>query len=194
MKKHLFPRGMNRVFRGITKVVHLLLGHMSWQPPPWLRFLVARPLFALILVLACGGGAAGGWYGWQWYRHLPQPHTVAYSLQPPQLTDYRKTPAQVFPLQIRFAESTAPLDRIGKPVQTGVRLEPQQAGTWQWLDDRTLAFTPQSDWPINTKFSLSFAKKGFFATHVRLHQYEREFFSAPLFRHHKKCGTLSGSP
>jgi uncharacterized protein YfaS (alpha-2-macroglobulin family) len=180
MKNSLFPDPLHRVFRGLARVAHLLLGSLSWQPPPWLRWLVTRPLLALVLLAALGLLTAGGWYGWQWYSRLPQPHTVDYRLEPPKLTGYDQTPAKVFPLQISFAESAAPLERISKPVTGGLRLEPAQAGTWQWLDDRTLRFTPEGDWPVGTTFRLSFAEKGLFATGIRLNSYQTEFRSAPF--------------
>ncbi|MDD2463657.1 MAG: alpha-2-macroglobulin [Desulfobulbus sp.] len=180
MKNNPFSTLLNFVFRGTAKVVHLLLGRLSWQPPPWLRWLIARPLIALVLLLLLGSSCIAGWYGWQWYSHLPKPHTVAYRIAPPQSTDYTKTPAEVYPLQIRFAESAAPLERIGKAVVNGLRLEPAQTGTWQWQDDRTLEFKPEGDWPIGRNFRLSFAEKGFFSSGVRLQNYQSTFASAPF--------------
>ncbi|MGD9949854.1 MAG: alpha-2-macroglobulin [Desulfobulbus sp.] len=180
MKNQPFFASLNFVFRGISKVVHLLLGRFSWQPPPWLRWFTTRPLLALVFLLVIGSFSLAGWYGWQWYSHLPKPHTVAFRLESPKGTDYSKTPAEIFPLLIRFAESAAPLEQVGKTVTNGLRLEPAPKGSWQWLDDRSLEFTPEGDWPVGQKFRLSFAKKGFFAAGVRLQTYQSEFHSAPF--------------
>lgn len=180
MNKQSLLAPIRFILRGFAKVFSLLLGRLSWQPPPWLQWLITRPLAALVLLLVVGGLSVAGWYGWQWYRHLPQPHTVAFTIVPPHKTDYSTDPAEVFPLQISFAESAAPLERIGKPVESGLRLDPAQAGTWRWLDDRTLLFKPEGDWPIDKKLSIGFAKKGLFAAGVLLPDYEAAFSTAPF--------------
>jgi uncharacterized protein YfaS (alpha-2-macroglobulin family) len=86
----------------------------------------------------------------------------------------------VFPLRIRFAESVAPLERIGKPLAGGVRLDPAVVGTWQWLDDRTLEFKPAADWPVGRRFRLGLSKQGLLAADVRLKTYHSDFRSAPF--------------
>ena len=123
------------------------------------------PLLSLVLLAFICLSTVSGWYGWQWYSHLPKPHTVDYRLGPPALTDYSKTPIEVFPLHVHFCPSPRPpLQLINKPLQGGVRLDPACKGLWKWVDDRTLEFKPDEDWPIGTSFRLGFAKKRFFCT------------------------------
>lgn len=141
-----------RLFGALITVVGALFG--QWQPPFWLRA-IGRGVLNLgskarAYPRRAGGGvlglvllAAAGFYGWQWYSNLPQPHTVGYSLHKPNLTDYTQQPAVVDNLQVRFAESVAPLAAIGKPVTAGITLKPAVAGAWRWSDDRTLLFTPE---------------------------------------------------
>jgi hypothetical protein len=50
---------------------------------------------------------------------------VGYSLHKPNLTDYTQQPAVVDNLQVRFAESVAPLAAIGKPVTEGISSNPR---------------------------------------------------------------------
>src|SRR3989344_6128074 len=103
-----------RLFGALITVVGALFG--QWQPPFWLRA-IGRGVLNLgskarAYPRRAGGGvlglvllAAAGFYGWQWYSNLPQPHTVGYSLHKPNLTDYTQQPAVVDNLQVRFAES-----------------------------------------------------------------------------------------
>lgn len=179
------------LLRGVRALFTAVFGRIGWQPPRWLswsgnrlaRFgswLLHHPLAAAALVLALAASAAGGWYGWQWYSHRPLPHTVAYQVEPPALTVYEKTPVVIAPLRVRFAESAAPLALVGKPVVSGLRLDPAHPGAWRWLDDRTLEFKPEADWPVGGSFTLALAKKDFFAPGVLLQAYETGFGSAPF--------------
>ena len=124
--------------------------------------------------------AAAGFYGWHWYANLPQPHTVGYSLHKPNLTDYTQQPAAVDNLQVRFAESVAPLAAIGKPVTDGIMLKPTVAGAWRWSDDRTLVFTPEKDWPIDAHYTLDLSKKTLLADGILLNQYSSQFSTQPF--------------
>jgi hypothetical protein len=175
------------LLRGLRAAFIAVFGRIGWQPPWWLSWLSKRPLAAVVIVLALLASAGGGWYGWQWYSHRPQPHTVAYQVEPPALTAYIKSPVVIAPLRVRFAESAAPLTLAGKPVLTGLRLEPAQPGAWRWLDDRTLEFTPEGDWPVGQTFTLAFAKKDFFAPGFLLRDYQTSFASAPF------TATIAGS-
>ena len=180
MKTSLLLAPFAVLVRGLRAVLVALFGRIGWQPPPWLTWMRHRPLTAGIVLLALVASAGGGWYGWQWYRHLPQPHTVDFRVEPPTLTDYEKTPMVVAPLRIRFAESAAPLALVGKPVTTGLRLDPAQPGAWRWLDDRTLEFTPEGDWPVGAPFTLAFAQHDLFAPGVLLRDYATTVATAPF--------------
>lgn len=175
MNKQSLLAPVRLLYRCLAQALSLLVGQLSWQPPPWLRWLIIRPLRTLVLFLLLGGGSAAGWYGWQWYSHLPQPHTVAYRVLAPKLSKYSDKAPEVYPLRISFAESAAPLALVGKPVVSGLRLDPALAGTWQWLDDRSLVFKPEGDWPIGQQYRLGFSKAELFAPGVLLQEYETSF-------------------
>jgi hypothetical protein len=123
-----------RVVGAFLTVVGAVFG--QWHPPFWLRAIGrglanlgnkarAYPRQAGAGVLGLVLLAAAAFYGWHWYTHLPQPHTVGYSLHKPNLTDYTQQPPVVDNLQVRFAESVAPLAAIGKPVTEGISSNPR---------------------------------------------------------------------
>ncbi|MEO4045727.1 alpha-2-macroglobulin [Pseudomonas sp. CAU 1711] len=177
----------------VLRLTRWLLGALfgSWQPPLWLskllqslcacaRWLRARPrqTASALAVLALLGGA--GAYAWLWYKNLPVPHTMAYSLHAPQLTDYRHEPITVDNLRIDFHESAAPLEAIGKEVHAGLTLQPELKGAWHWASDRSLVFTPAGDWPIDQSYKVSLAEEGLLADGVLLNDYKASFATQPF--------------
>ncbi|OGT83400.1 MAG: alpha-2-macroglobulin [Gammaproteobacteria bacterium RIFCSPLOWO2_02_FULL_61_13] len=175
--------------RWVGELFVILFGTIHWQAPRWWRWSADRLRWAVgygvehravglgALAVALGLGAAA-WFGWLWYQNLPEPHTVDYTVEAPASTDYEKTPVVVSPSRVRFAESVAPLAHIGKPVTTGVNLKPALAGTWRWVDDRTLEFMPAGDWPVDGAFALNFARKEIFNSDVLLAEYDATFKTA----------------
>ncbi len=57
--------------------------------------------------------------------------------------------------------SVAPIDLIGEQVNAGITLSPSKAGVWQWEDDRTLSFVPETPWPAGQEYGVSFASEVF---------------------------------
>jgi uncharacterized protein YfaS (alpha-2-macroglobulin family) len=191
MKTPAFFAFLASFFHGLSSVLAALFGRIDWQPPPWarwfgtrahhlLRWAAAQRLAATALLLVLFTAMAGLWYGWHWYSHRPVPHTVAYQVEPPVLTDYTKSPVQIAQLRVRFAESVAPLAQVGKAVTSGLQMRPEQPGGWRWSDDRTLEFLPQSDWPVGGIFTLDFARKRLLAKGVLLRSYHTSFPTAPF--------------
>lgn len=178
---------------GLLRLTRWLLGALlgNWQPPLWLRkiwqglracsrWLRARPkqTAGALTILALLGGA--GAYAWHWYKNLPVPHTVAYSLHAPELTGYQHEPITVDSLRIDFHETAAPLEAIGKEVHEGVALQPELKGAWHWASDRSLVFTPAGDWPIDQSYRVSLAEQGLLADGVLLDDYATSFATQPF--------------
>ena len=48
------------------------------------------------------------------------------------------------------------------------------------MNDHQLEFTPSEDWPVDTEYSVRFAKQGFFARQVRLEKYALDLKTQPF--------------
>src|SRR5262245_32537455 len=109
-----------------------LIGHVEWQAPNWLtwsgrqrarvfRYFAAdrrRAIVPLVAILAAGGGLL-------WYLNRPIPHYVTYTVVPPALTEYNeKGISRIYPMRVVFSETTAPLNKIEKPVTAGIETSP----------------------------------------------------------------------
>ncbi|HYB90952.1 MAG TPA: alpha-2-macroglobulin [Candidatus Binataceae bacterium] len=77
---------------------------------------------------------------------------------------------------VHFSGSAARLDAIGKPVTSGITVAPPLAGTWKWIGDSDLQFTPRNDWPIGQDYVIKFDRK-LFPRHILLKTYSYELHS-----------------
>jgi uncharacterized protein YfaS (alpha-2-macroglobulin family) len=184
----LARRVAHTIRRVLTRVAVMVFGRWQWQAPRWLawlasqtarlwRYLLAKPARAVavaVALLAAGGTLA-------WYLTRPTPEYVEYSITPPGLTEYKDNGVlSIKPLRIHFSEPAAPLRMVEQRVISGVDLSPAKAGTWFWVNDKELEFTPRDDWPVDGSFSVRFAKQGFFARQVVLQSYGSTFKSPPF--------------
>jgi alpha-2-macroglobulin len=172
----------------LSEVFTHFAGRLRWEPPDWavaaggrLRtawYYVAGSRRRAVAVLA-GAGVVGGVF--YWYLNLPTPHYVAYTIENPGLTEYDdKGISSIKPMKARFVEAVAPLKDIEKQVTEGLEVSPSIAGTWFWVNDRELQFTPRDDWPIDTAFTVRLNKKGFLADHAVLEDYSFTFRTQPF--------------
>ncbi len=116
---------------------------------------------------------AAGLVAWHWYanrQEAPEQARITIDAQAPAVTDYEQsdgTPAVVIhPLDVKFSGSAAPIELVGKAVTHGIAMEPALKGTWRWVDDRTLRFTPDADWPVGAHETVRFTLATVFAPHV----------------------------
>ena len=58
-------------------------------------------------------------------------------------------------------------------------MEPAMEGVWRWTGDNQLMFTPNTDWPADKKYRITF-DKSLFAPHVLLEHYEVEAKTPPF--------------
>lgn len=169
-----------------------LLTGLRWSAPGWLRRIGhvlasgarnmrAHPRRGTAVMLSVLIAGAGAWVGWDWYRNLPQPQTVAYRVGTPALTDYRQDSPVPDSLRIRFTSSVAPLPAIGAEVDAGLSISPAIEGAWHWANGRQLVFTPQSDWEIGQRYRVRMDDEGLLAEGILLEIYDFEF-QAPTFR------------
>lgn len=192
-------RASRMVWGALAALFSTLFGSLDWYAPDWLRF-VGRRLRAGLQTLRAGmrahpgrsaGAAAilvaliaGGFGAWRWYESRPKPELVTFEVNAPARTCYEcDPPGSPQPLRVRFSGSVAPIEASGKPLdpaQRRVTLAPSHPGKWQWLDDRTLSFDPDEDWPVGQAYKVEFDDERFVASHQRLEHYDFEFTS-PAF-------------
>ena len=165
-----------------------LFGRWHWDAPPWVvaagrecakawRWLAAdrrRLAGAVFVIVAVCGGSL-------WYKLRPKPHYVTYLVTPPALTEYNEKGISVIhPVQVSFTEPAAPLAKLDKRLTSGIEISPNVAGTWTWLNDKLLQFSPRDDWPVDTTFTIRIAHKKFLANNVELEDYRFNFDTAPF--------------
>ena len=157
----------------IKRRLAILLGDFNWNRPPWVTRAASRVrshrLLTTAITLAVVVAASGGWWTWNWYQRQPKPKRVSVTVEPIRVTKLEK---DLHPgsLTIVFDSSAAKLEQIGKPVSSGIRLEPATAGEWSWKGDRRLTFEPKNDWPADQKYRVTLAKS-LFPRHVLLDRY-----------------------
>ncbi len=166
-----------------------------WQAPAWLAW-VGRKIAAVwrwltgfvathkkqsaIAAVALVAASAGGYAGYDWYQKQPKPVYVKHEATNPSKSDYASVDWKPQPATIKFNGSVAPLELVNKPITTGITLSPVIEGQWVWTDDRTLKFTPKTDWGVDTEYAVSFAKEGFFTPKVKIEKLTATFKSAPF--------------
>jgi uncharacterized protein YfaS (alpha-2-macroglobulin family) len=173
--------------RLLRKIARTLFGQLSWTPPHWLQrgfvrsvlFWRRHPFLVPAGVLLAFLLASGSLWTWRWYQRQPKPHTVSATVAPIPVTPLEKE-LKFPPLSIEFSESAARLEDLKSASLQHLRLDPPLAGTWKWLNDRKLVFTPTEDWPADRKYRIIF-DKDLFPSHVRMDKLEYEA-STPAFR------------
>lgn len=177
---------VSAIWQLTLSLARAVFGEVQWQAPDWLigistalssagQWMRHHPARATTILVTAAALGAGGHYGWHWYKNLPQPHTVSYSVQQPAITNYQVTPPGIDTLSIRFYESAAPLEAVNKTITTGISIKPAIAGEWRWEDDRTLRFRPSQDWPVDQSYEIQLDKKGLLAPGTLLENYTQTF-------------------
>lgn len=171
-----------RLLRALGRVLGFvlrpLLGDFTWSAPRWMRSVARRPRTSAGIVTAIIALAVAGWFGWNWYKHRPQPQQFTFDVIAPAGTDYsqqqQKTPV-VHPLVVTFSGSAAPIESVDKAVTQGITVSPAVKGAWTWTDDRTLQFTPAADWPVGQHYTVHFDARKLLAPQVHVAKDRFEF-------------------
>jgi hypothetical protein len=139
--------------RLIKRATRAVIGEIAWQPPAW------------------GVALAGSWrrrHPWNWvglaffgiiiatavlatarWKDGVRPEGVAIQVQRPA---HDALKPQI--LALDFHGSVAPLDKIGKPIENGIRITPEVTGTWSWTGDRRAEFLPEKPWPAGVSYTI----------------------------------------
>jgi alpha-2-macroglobulin len=180
--------------RFIVPLLRAIFGQFRWTPPAWLpravaslrawtvraiNWLAARraanPTGFWLTTFALLAFIVGGYAGWQWYEHLPEPYYLQVTVSRPGPTPLEPN-AVPDPVDIQFSGSAAKLGAIGKNVTSGITVTPALEGVWRWAGDSELVFTPRNDWPIGQDYTLVLDRK-LFPSHVLLRDYSYSFRS-----------------
>src|SRR5258705_2939051 len=183
------------MWAGAAWLMRQAVGEVQWRAPAWPRKVGAgivagwrcvgdwiqrdrkRAAWCLVAALAViGGSVAGKW----WYDHLPKPVEASWEITQPARTRIEDPNAKPDQVVVKFSASVAPLAAVGKEAKSGIEINPKVAGSWNWVDDRTLVFTPKNDWPVDGEFSVELARQGFIAEQIQLTDYKFKFRTAPF--------------
>lgn len=128
---------------------------------------------------------AGGLLGFYWSRGYTLGPSAENSvkisrIETPSFTVYDdKEQILPQPLYVNFSAAAAPLDKIDVPLQTGIKIQPAIRGKWQWISDRRLMFTPETDWLPDTSYKVNLSKS-IFSPQIKLKDSSFRF-NAPAF-------------
>src|SRR3984957_16940763 len=180
--------------RFLAPILRAIFGQIRWTPPEWLPRATARlrrwtvqaidwlnarrlasPVRFWLTTSAIVAIIGGGYAGWYWYEHLPEPYYLQVSVSRPNPTPLEPN-AIPDPVNVQFSGSAAKLGAIGKNVTSGITVTPALLGVWRWASDSQLIFTPQHDWPIGQDYNIKLDRK-LFPSHVLLKDYSYSFRS-----------------
>ena len=178
-------------FAPLRATLATVFGTVSWGPPPWVAPLQARA--ALLRERAAAdprrfyrnAGLAvvaltGLYIGYHAWKNRPHPVTTAYEASAPPATDLTAEHPQPNAMRVEFDASVAPLQDVNKVIDSGVAISPAIAGTWRWVGDRGLRFTPAEDWPVGQEYKVSLRRPGLLAANITLEERDFTFSSAPF--------------
>ena len=136
------------------------IGSIAWSPPPWVATLRAKsaaidPRVFKRNALLVGLGLVALWSGVVLWRNRPRGVRIDFFVASPNATDLTVDNPKPEPVRVHFEASVAPLETVGKVITTGVEISPDIAGTWRWMGDRDLLFTPTEDWPVGKRFTVT---------------------------------------
>ncbi|MBL8519420.1 MAG: alpha-2-macroglobulin, partial [Betaproteobacteria bacterium] len=179
--------------RALRAALTPVFGTWDWDAPPWAAWVgrrisamaasaAAKPLNAAIAVALVAALAGGAHWSWKWWQARPKPLEVTVSVQNPPRTPIEnedEADRGPRPLLVNFDHGVAPLAQVEKEVKDGFSIAPPLAGTWKWLSDKQLEFTPKEDWPVGATHEITIAKTAV-ASHIRLASYSAPFKTPPF--------------
>ncbi|MDI2089961.1 alpha-2-macroglobulin [Commensalibacter oyaizuii] len=165
------------LLRCVSLLLRPIIGkiHFSWSAPIWFSPIARlahryqrRLVYILpsLIILVLGAG-----YGIYWYQHRPLPpipNLVKLYAVAPKATDYTENPPAIQPLRINFSGSAAPLDKVGKDLPNEFPIQPEIKGTWRWVNDHSLIFTPTTEWQAGKNYTVDFSQETKFNPNIVL--------------------------
>jgi len=185
---------ISRVLAVIASFFAAILGRFKWNSPPWVNFLrdkaQRRPVTFWGSAITIAALLIAGCYTWHWYKNLPQPQLITAHITAPAITPVADT---LEPDYLTFdfglpdpndgenftAQSVAPLNALDKEVTSGIEISPAIPGKWNWENDSRIYFTPDTDWPAEQKYTVTFSKDAF-AAGAKMQSYSYSFTTQPF--------------
>jgi alpha-2-macroglobulin len=171
-----------------------ILGKFNWTPPLWLNAINGVRRNKPKEFWGVLGGLLLVFIAYTYYQSLPKDITVKALIQSPGITQKHENtvPDDIY---IRFSydfsnltsdqirpngePSVARIDLVRENIAEGISLEPAKQGRWRWIDDRTLQFIPEADWPAGTEYTVKF-DQSIFVKEAKLSEKSYQF-STPKF-------------
>ncbi|WP_027359799.1 alpha-2-macroglobulin family protein [Desulforegula conservatrix] len=160
---------MKRLIGFFISIIAAVTGRFSWTAPPWITsingFRKNKPgafysLMILFFLIVCGSVS-----GYIYWKKMPKPDLIVLKTRLAEIKPPSEEIIEPEPLYIDFSResskggpalSAARLDLAGKPITSGIAIEPAFEGAWSWeASGRTIKFQPKNNWPAARKFTVS---------------------------------------
>lgn len=178
---------MKEVFQKIKNILKTVFG--SYNPPEWPKKLasaiktnkkVRKGIKIGLISLGSIVGAfvllIAGIFVYEFIESKkPVEMTVSYSLSEPNIAS-----KPMDSISINFHGSVAPLESIDQPITSDISIAPAIEGSWKWLNDDCILFTPSEPWQLGTEYTISFGKQ-LFAEHITIDKSGRKSFKTAGF-------------
>lgn len=178
---------MKEVFQKAKNFLKMVFG--SYTPPEWLKKLVSiiktsrkvrKGIKISLISLAAAAGlfilSIAGIFLYEFIQSKkPVEMTVSYSISRPEIAS-----KPMDSMSINFYGSVAPLDSIDQPITSDITISPAIQGSWKWLNDDCILFTPSEPWNLGTEYSITFGKE-LFADHISIDKSNVSSFTTESF-------------
>ena len=173
--------------KSLRQFTATLFGEVSWRPPAWLArswraaasWIATHRWWTVTAVVLLAALGTGAWWIHCSIKNRPRPQTISVQIESPGVAPLTKE-LKPSALWIKFGASVARVESVlGKPVSSGVRLEPAIDGAWKWMTDSRLMFTPKQDWPADRNYRV-ILDRALLPPHVLLERYELEAHTPPF--------------
>ena len=106
----------------------------------------------------------------------PVEMTVSYGISAPNIAS-----KPMDSMSINFYGSVAPLDNVDQPITSDISISPAIQGSWKWLNDDCILFTPSEPWQLGTEYTVTFGKQ-LFADHITIDKSDKISCETDNFR------------
>jgi uncharacterized protein YfaS (alpha-2-macroglobulin family) len=171
-----FTQPFKTAGRGLGSVLAHLFGEISWRPPTWCRRTITAIGHHRWITAGFAVAALAGAFWVHQFLSQPKPSVDTITVRPPAVTPLQPD-LHPQPVSIEFAQSAAPLGKVGAVVP--LVMTPNLPGEWKWTTDHTLTFQPKADWPANTTYRVLLPSEELSKT-IRLERNYSEFKTAAL--------------